>query len=587
MKKTKPSLSRSRRKYIIELVGRYWTRLALAAGCMIVVAGANGSMALLVKPVMDDIFIAKNREMLLLIPGLAVLVFLLKGLGSYGSEYLMNYIGEKIIRHFRNALYEKILDLPIAFIHREKTGALMSRITNDVNIVKGMVSTAVINIFRDFFSVIAFLGVIFYRDWQLACGAFLVLPLAFYPILVFGRRVRRYSTGSQETMADLNSFLHETFSGTKIIKIFSLEAFEKRRFQEKTQELFRLEMKKVVAKALSSPVMEFLGGLGIAFIIWFGGMRVINGTSTAGTFFSFLTAVMMLYDPVKKLAKLNNTIQEGVAAASRIFDILEQEQTIQEKSNPKILKGKTLDVAFENVSFAYGPGQEPALKNIDLKVAPGEVLALVGMSGGGKTSLANLVPRLYDVSSGQVKIGGKNVQDLSVSSLRAHISIVTQEPILFNESVRENIRYGRMEATDQQIYQAAQAAYAHGFIMGFPQGYDTVIGELGSRLSGGEKQRICIARALIKDAPILILDEATSALDSQAEQVVQKALENLMKGRTSFVIAHRLSTIDYASRVILLKNGTIAEQGTHQELMALKGAYFELVSLQAAKTAKP
>ncbi len=580
------SLSKSRQRVIFTLVSRYWKRLAFAAVCMVVVAGANGAMALLVKPVMDDIFIGKNKEMLLLIPGLAILVFLLKGLGSYGSEYLMNYIGEKIIRYFRDSLYEKITDLPIAFIHKEKTGALMSRITNDVNIVKGMVSTAVINIFRDSFSVIAFLGVIFYRDWQLACGAFLVLPLAFYPILIFGRRVRRYSTGSQETMADLNSFLHETFSGAKIIKIFSLEAFEKKRFKEKTQELFRLEMKKVVAKALSSPIMEFLGGLGIAFIIWFGGMRVINGTSTPGIFFSFLTAVMMLYDPVKKLSGLNNTIQEGVAAASRIFDILEQEETISEKQNPQILKGSAFDLEFDDVSFSYGADETPALKNINLRVSPGEVLALVGMSGGGKTSLVNLIPRLYDVSSGRILIDGRDVRDLSVKSLRDHISIVTQEPILFNESVRDNIRYGRMDATDEQIEKAAKAAFAHEFILGFPRGYDTVIGELGSRLSGGEKQRICIARALIKDAPVLILDEATSALDSQAEQLVQRALENLMKGRTSFVIAHRLSTIDYASRVILLKNGSIAEQGTHQELMALKGAYYNLQSMQGSKTGK-
>ena len=580
------SLSKSRQRVIFTLVSRYWKRLAFAAVCMVVVAGANGAMALLVKPVMDDIFIGKNKEMLLLIPGLAILVFLLKGLGSYGSEYLMNYIGEKIIRYFRDSLYEKITDLPIAFIHKEKTGALMSRITNDVNIVKGMVSTAVINIFRDSFSVIAFLGVIFYRDWQLACGAFLVLPLAFYPILIFGRRVRRYSTGSQETMADLNSFLHETFSGAKIIKIFSLEAFEKKRFKEKTQELFRLEMKKVVAKALSSPIMEFLGGLGIAFIIWFGGMRVINGTSTPGIFFSFLTAVMMLYDPVKKLSGLNNTIQEGVAAASRIFDILEQEETISEKQNPQILKGSAFDLEFDDVSFSYGADETTALKNINLRVAPGEVLALVGMSGGGKTSLVNLIPRLYDVSSGRILIDGRDVRDLSVKSLRDQISIVTQEPILFNESVRDNIRYGRMDATDEQIEKAAKAAFAHEFILGFPRGYDTVIGELGSRLSGGEKQRICIARALIKDAPVLILDEATSALDSQAEQLVQRALENLMKGRTSFVIAHRLSTIDYASRVILLKNGSIAEQGTHQELMALKGAYYNLQSMQGSKTGK-
>ena len=582
MEKRHPGLSGSRRKKILELVLTYRIQLVTASLCMVVVAAANGAMAFLVKPVIDDIFVARDREMLILIPGLAVLVFLLKGLGTFGSEYLMNHIGERIIRYFRNALYERITDLPLAFMHKEKTGALMSRITNDVNIVKGMVSTAVINIFRDFFSIIAFLFVIFYRDWQLACGAFVVLPLAFYPILVFGRKVRTLSTGTQETMAELNTFLHETFTGSKIIKIFNLQAFEKQRFREKTGHLFRLEMKKVVVKALSSPVMEFLGGLGIAFIIWFGGLRVINGTSTPGIFFSFLTAVMMLYDPVKKVSKLNNTIQEGAAAASRIFDVLEEEQTIKQKPDPLVLNNRTLDVAFEDVWFSYGYGETPALKNISLTAAPGEVLALVGMSGGGKTSLVNLIPRLYDVTAGRVTVGGKDVRDLSITSLREHISIVTQEPILFNETVRDNIRYGRMDATDAQIEAAAKSAYAHDFITGFPKGYDTLIGELGSRLSGGEKQRICIARALIKDAPVLILDEATSALDSQAEQVVQKALENLMKGRTSFVIAHRLSTIDYASRIVLLKNGTIAEQGTREQLMACKGMFYTLSTLQAA-----
>ena len=581
MEKKNPTLSRERRKKIITLVSAYKSRLLLAALCMIMVACTSGAMALLVKPVMDDIFINQNRDMLLMIPGIAILVFFLKGLGSYGSEYLMNYIGENIIRFFRDSLYEKITDLPIAFIHKEKTGALMSRITNDVNIVKGMVSTAVINIFRDFFSILAFLFVIFYRDWQLALGAFIVLPLAFYPIVLFGRRVRRFSTGTQETMADLNSFLHETFVGSKIIKIFNLQNFEKKRFKEKTEKLFYFEMKKVMAKALSSPVMEFLGGLGIAFIIWFGGLRVINGTSTPGTFFSFLTAVMMLYDPVKKLSQLNNTIQEGVASARRIFDVLEEESAIIEKENPEILEGNSFDIEFNGVSFAYNESEAPALNTIDLKVLPGEILALVGMSGGGKTSLVNLVPRLYDVTKGSLSIAGKNIKDLSIKSLRDHISIVTQEPILFNESVKDNIRYGKMDATDLEIEKAAKAAFAYDFIQRFPKSFDTVIGELGSRLSGGEKQRICIARALIKDAPILILDEATSALDSQSERIVQKALENLMKGRTSFVIAHRLSTIDYASRIILLKNGSIKEEGTHDELMALEGDYFRLQTMQA------
>ena len=583
MKSKKARLSKERRQKIIRMVFVHWKRIALAALCMVVVAGANGTMALLVKPVLDDIFIAKDSTKLLLIPGLAVLVFFLKGVGSYGSEYLMNHVGQHIIRDFRDSLYEKIMNLPIAYIHKEKTGALMSRITNDVNIIKGMVSTAVISLFRDSFSVVAFLFVIFYRDWQLALGAFIVLPVAFYPIVLFGKRIRKFSTGSQETMADLNAFLHETFSGAKIVKIFNLQSFETDRFKEKTRELFRLEMKKVMTRALSSPVMEFLGGIGIAFVIWFGGMRVVNGTSTPGVFFSFLTAVMMLYDPVKKLSKLNNTIQEGVAAASRVFDVLETQNDVVDKPDALPLKASSCEVVFDNVSFAYGPEEPLALKNINLKAAPGETLALVGMSGGGKTSLVNLIPRLYDVAEGGVFVGGHDVRGLTIASLRDHISIVTQEPILFNETVRDNIRYGKMGADDNAVEAAAKAAFAHDFICGFPKGYDTVIGELGSRLSGGEKQRICIARALLKNAPVLILDEATSALDSQAEKVVQKALENLMEGRTSFVIAHRLSTIDYASRIIVLENGTIVEQGVHDNLMAAKGFYYKLQSMQTSK----
>ena len=583
MKNQNSNLIKERQNKIIKLVFLYWKRLLFAALCMVVVAIANGAMAFLVKPVLDDIFINKNKEMLLLIPGLAIFIFLVKGLGSYGSEYLMNYIGEKIIQFFRNSLYEKIIDLPISFIHKEKTGALMSRITNDVNIVKGMVSTAVINIFRDFFSTIAFLFVIFYQDWKLACGAFIVLPIAFYPIVLFGRLIRKFSTGSQETMADLNAFLHETFTGIKIIKIFNLQAFEKKRFEQKTLILFMLEMKKIVIRALSSPMMEFLGGLGISFIIWFGGLRVIQGVSTPGTFFSFLTAVMMLYDPVRKLSGLNNTIQEGFAAATRIFDVLEKKDIIQDIKNPKILEGRSFEIEFENVCFSYDTTKEYALKDINLKVTPGEVLALVGMSGGGKTSLVNLIPRLYDAIKGKVMIQGEDIKNYSIKSLRDNISIVTQEPILFNESVKNNIGYGKKGASDEQIKAAAKAAFAYDFIKNFSNGFDTIIGELGSRLSGGEKQRICIARALLKDAPILILDEATSALDSEAEKIVQKALKNLMKGRTSFVIAHRLSTIEYASRIIVLKNGSLIEQGTHDELMDERKEYYKFYIMQTTK----
>lgn len=571
-----------RQQEVLEVILSYWKRLLVAVFCMIVVAACTSLSAYLVKPMLDDIFIKQDRAMLLLLPGIAIAVFLLKGLGTYGQQYLMSYVGESVIKYYRNMLYQRIIDLPMSFFQKEKTGVLMARITNDVNILKGMVSNAVTNVLRDVFTILGLVCVIFYMDWKLAMGAFLVLPAAFYPIVVFGRKVRRFSTGTQEAMADINAFLHETFSGSKIVKIFTMEELEKERFERKTEKLFGVEMKKVMFKALSSPVMEFLGGIGIAFIIWFGGSRVISGESTPGTFFSFFTAVMMLYAPVKKLSKLNNTVQEGLAAVTRIYDILEEPPEIMEKESPQDLDRSVFDVRFEKVDFSYKSDEPPVLKDIDIHVEPGDVLALVGMSGGGKTSLVNLIPRFYESTEGRVLVGGRDVKDLSVKSLRRHISIVTQEPILFNESVKDNIRYGRLDATDAEIEEAARAAYAYNFVKSFPKGFDTVIGELGNRLSGGEKQRICIARALLKDAPVLILDEATSALDAESEQVVQKALANLMKGRTTFVIAHRLSTVAHANRVILLKNGRIVEQGTHDQLMDKMGEYYKLQRMQSS-----
>ncbi|MBF0230761.1 MAG: ATP-binding cassette domain-containing protein [Desulfamplus sp.] len=576
--------NRERYKSLFQVIWQHWQKLFFAMICMVVVAASTAASAYLVKPMLDDIFVNKDSNGLLFIPVAAITVFLLKGVATYGQNYLMSYVGEQVIKSFRNRLYENIVNLPLAFFNKEKTGVLMSRITNDVNIVKGMVSSAVTSLLRDFFTVIGLICVIFYMDWKLAVWAFLVLPVAFYPIIAFGRRVRRFSTGCQEAMAEINVFLHETFSGIKVVKIFTMESYEKERFKEKTDTLFRLEMKSVVAKSLSSPIMEFLGGVGIAFIIWFGGSRVISGVSTTGTFFSFLTAVMMLYDPVKKLTNLNNTVQEGIAAITRIYDIIEQKPEIARPETGRTVEQNRMEITFDKVFFRYINDQDSnndkdnswALRDINLSVQTGEVVALVGMSGGGKTSLVNLIPRFYDITEGRITIGGEDIRDIPLSSLRSKISIVTQEPILFNESIRDNIRYGRLDASDHDIEEAARFAYAHDFITVFPKGYDTVIGELGNRLSGGEKQRICIARALIKDAPILILDEATSALDVEAEKIVQKALANLMKGRTTFVIAHRLSTIAHANKIILINKGEIVESGTHAELMAMGGEYFKM-----------
>ncbi|MCK5543280.1 MAG: ATP-binding cassette domain-containing protein [Desulfobacterales bacterium] len=575
-----------RQKHLFDMVVVYWRWFIIGMVCSVVGAAAAGAVAYLVKPLLDDIFVKKDATMLYFLPGLIVLVSLIKGLASYGREYFMKYIGLSVIRDIRDLLYTKIIELPLQFFHKEKVGALMSRITYDTETVKEVVSSAIAEAISDVLTLIALISVVIYRDWQLALGTFLIMPIAFYPIVKLGRRIRKFSIGVQETMADLNSFLLETFSGIKIVKVFTKEPYEKKRFSNTNDTYLKLGMKRVRAQALSSPIMETLGGIAVAFVVWIGGFRVIEGSSTPGTFFSFLTAVVMMYGPVRKLSKLYGNIQPGIAAMNRIYDVLEEESKIIESENPVLLEGSNFGVEFKDVQFEYNNEDGSVLKNINLSVEPGEVLALVGMSGGGKTSLVNLVPRFFDIFKGDILIGNKNLKDLSIKSLREHISIVTQEPILFNETVRDNIRYGKADASDEEIANAAKSAFAYDFVQGFPKGFETSIGELGNRLSGGEKQRICIARALIKNAPILILDEATSALDAEAEKVVQKALGNLMKDRTTFVIAHRLSTIEYADRVILLKNGEIAEQGTHDSLMEQRGEYFKLQTMQNSKGEK-
>ncbi len=569
---------RERHYRLLGMVKDNWGKMITAMICLLAMAATEAGIPFLMKPVIDDIFIKKDLEMLKLIPLAVILLYVVRGVAMYGQEYLMNYVGEDIIRKLRNQLYSRIQDLSLAFFHREKTGTLMSRITNDVHIIKTMVSTAVTGSVRDVFTLVGLTGVIFYRDWKLALLAMVVLPIAFYPIVEFGRRIRKVSTGRQEAMAEMTSFLHETLAGNKIVKAFGAESYEKQRLNAKSKRLFKFEMKSVKYRSLTSPVMEFLGGLGGAGVIWYGGYKVITGASTPGTFFSFLAAVILLYGPVKKLAKVNTRIQEGMAAADRVFDIIEMESDIVEPEHPRTLKAGNHSVTFESVHFRYE--EDMVLKGIDLEVASGEIVALVGMSGGGKTSLVNLIPRFYDATLGAICIDGIDIRDVSVDALRQHIAIVTQEPILFNDTVRNNIAYGSRDASAEAVENAARAAYSYDFIQGFPKKFETVIGELGGRLSGGEKQRICIARALLKDAPILILDEATSALDAESETLVQKALENLMKGRTTFVIAHRLSTVSFASRIIVLVGGEIVEQGTRDALLGQMGVFYKLHQMQ-------
>ncbi len=563
---------------ILRLVKSQWLHLVLAMLCMIVVAGLTAATAYLVKPVLDEIFFKKDLTMLRLLPFAIIMVYAFNGVFDFGQAYLMNYVGHSIIKRLRDQLYGHIQVLPLSFFHKHATGLLMARITNDVNIVKAMVSEAVTGVLKDVLTIIGLLFVIFSRDWKLAFIAVTVLPAAVMPLVRFGRRARRLSTRRQESMSHITSLLHETFTGTRIVKAFGMEPYENMRFFERTARLFKYEMKGVAVRNMSSAVMELLGAIGIALIIWYGGYKVINGTATPGTFFSFMAALIMLYKPIKSLSKLYNVIQEGLAAAIRIYAVLDTHSDIVEREKAVELQCKRHPVLFENVSFKYE--HQIVLRNINLQVKAGEILALVGMSGGGKTTLVNLIPRFYDVTEGAVLIDGHDVRNVTLASLRSQIGIVTQDPILFNDTIRNNIAYGSLGASESDIVAAAKAAYAYDFIKGLPEEFNTAVGEKGVRLSGGEKQRICIARALLKNAPILILDEATSSLDSEAELAVQRALDNLMKGRTTFVIAHRLSTIRHADRIIVIVSGRIVEEGRHEELLALRGEYWKLHEMQ-------
>jgi subfamily B ATP-binding cassette protein MsbA len=565
---------------LLELVKPYWHWLAIAMVCMLGVAATTAASAYLIKPVLDDVFINKKAGMLKFLSIVVLLVFLIKGLSSWGHTYLMSYVGQSIVTRLRQQLYDHLQRLSLSFFDRIPTGLLMSRITNDVNLIQGAVSNAVTGLLKDFFSIIGLMVVIFYRDWKLALMAMLVLPVAFFPIVKFGRMLRRISTKSQESIGDISVILHETISGNRIVKAFGMEQYEKERFSKENIKYFRYLMKSISVNALSSPLMEFLGGVGIVFIIWYGGYNVIRGVSTPGNFFSFLAALLMLYEPVKRLSGMNNIIQQGLAGAQRVYDILDTPPEIEDRADALDLRPIQDKLELRSVQFSYE--NQPVLDDINLQIAAGEIIAIVGVSGAGKSTLVDLIPRFYELTDGAVLIDDMDIRDVKVASLRDQIGMVTQQTILFNDTVRNNIAYGDIRKSNEEIVTAAKAANAHDFIMKMEQGYDTIIGEQGVRLSGGQRQRLCIARALLKNAPILILDEATSSLDSEAELEVQKALETLMVGRTTLVIAHRLSTIQNADRIVVLADGRIVEEGQHDELLKADGEYRRLYDLQFA-----
>ncbi len=578
--KAKPHSDSQLYKLMLERVKPYWVRLAFAMGLMLIVAATNGALAFIVKNVVNDILVKPDAAMMYLVPIGIVVIYIFKGTAGYGQNVIMQWVGQRIITQYRIDLYAHLQRLSMGYYDRTPTGQLMSRITNDVNMIQGSVSSVVTGVLRDVFTVFALMGVVIYRDWFLAIFALGVFPLVIFPIVKLGRRLRKISTHSQETMADVSVLLHETISGARIVKGFCREDYEAERFAKHAWRLFTLRVKDVSTRAISHPLMEFLGGIAMAGIMIYGGHRIQSGAITPGDLMSFLAALMMLYEPVKKISSLNMEIQNGLAAATRVYQLLDEPVEVVEQPGAQELAPPKDKIEFSDVSFSYTPGGEMVLKGIDLTVPVGQVLALVGTSGGGKTTMVNLLPRFYEATQGAILFDGLDIREVTLHSLRSQISIVTQQTILFNDTVRANICYGRPDATEDEVRAAAQAAYALDFIEQMSQGFDTVIGEGGVLLSGGQRQRLSIARAILADRPVLILDEATSSLDTESELFVQKALENLMRGRTTFVIAHRLSTVQRADRILVIADGHIVEDGRHEELVAKGGVYHRLHNMQ-------
>lgn len=564
---------------VFEILKPFKVKLGIAIIAMITVSAMTGVQAKLVKDLLDKIFLEKNDFFLNLLPLIVILVFGLKSISYYTYSFILEVVGQTVIRDLRIRLFTHIHSQPLSFFSAMPTGTLISRIISDITLMQQAVSNALVNIIRDFFQVIILLAYVFYTDWKMAMFTFIILPIAGYPIVKFGRLFRRYSTRSQEETANVSNMLYETITGNRIIKAFCKEQYESGRFKNQIGKLFSVTIAEGKFRCIQHPIMEMIGGIAFAFILWYGGKQVIAGESTVGTFFSFLTALMLAYDPIKGISRINSTIQQGMAAANRVFTLLDIEPEITDAEDAIELPPFQSSIAFKNLSFSY-KDEEKVLHDINLEVRAGEALAIVGPSGGGKTTLTNLIPRFLEVTKGEICIDDTNIKTCTLASLRSQIGMVTQQTILFNDTVKNNIAYGNLEASEEQIFNAAQAAHASSFIEGLPKGFDTIIGEGGSRLSGGERQRISIARAILKNAPILILDEATSALDTESEREVQKALENLMKDRTTLVIAHRLSTIKNAHRIIVIKDGRIVEEGTHEALLALHGEYELLHNIQ-------
>jgi subfamily B ATP-binding cassette protein MsbA len=565
---------------IIRYLRDYRLRLIGAFVCSAGVAGLSAVYAWLVQPVLDGIFIDRDRDLLLILP-LAVLgVALLKALFAYGQSYLMSYVGHWLVSDVRQQLFVHIVRLPVRFHDANTSGRLMARVISDVNEMANAIPSVLKDIFQQGLTFVAMMAVVFYQNWKLATIVLVVLPLSSLVLVRVGRRIRKLSKRGQESIGKMASVLKEAFSGIKIVKAYGQEEKEAQRFSVTNQSFRSAKIKSSQTSAMSSPLLEVIGVCGVAFIIWYGGGLVIAGEMKPGEFFSFLAAMFMAYAPVRKMSGANESVQRALAGAQRVFHVLDLDSELAKDSGKKSLPPITHNLEFSGVEFVYEGADEPALHDIHLTVNVGEVVAFVGASGSGKTTLVSLVPRFYRPTKGSVKIDGEDIRLVDRSSLRRQIGIVSQETVLFDDTIRNNIAYGRPDAAEEAIIEASRAAYAWEFIERLPHKLDTLVGENGLKLSGGQRQRLAIARAILRNPPILILDEATSSLDSESEKLVQKALANLVKARTTFIIAHRLSTVQHADRIVVMNRGRIEEIGTHVELLQQGGLYTRLYHTQ-------
>ena len=564
---------------LMNYIRPYVKHLAFAIVCIVLAAAANLYVPWIIKDMIDKVLMERDMAMLNLIAVGIVVVFFFRGIFYYGQSYLVSFVGQRVVIDIREALFEKFQRMPLAYFDRQQTGAVMSYVTNDVQALQNALVDKLIEFVTEASILIGSIVLMFYLDWKLTLITLITVPLVGQAMNIFGKKLKKSGIVIQERLADINSLLQESISAVRVVKSFVRERHEIARFHRQNELNFQAEMKNVQLTSLLTPTVEFLAAITVTFILWIGGYEVVQGDLTAGALVAFLTYAVNLANPVKRISRIYGTVQRAMAAADRVFDVIDMEETIHDKEGAVPLPEIEGRVAVKDVSFSYKEGA-PALSHVSLEASPGQLIAFVGPSGAGKSTIANLIPRFYEVNEGVIEIDGHDVRDVTLDSLREQIGIVPQETMLFSSSVRENIRYGRLDATDEEIEEAARAANAEEFILQLPEGYETKIGERGLNLSGGQRQRIAIARAILKNPRILILDEATSALDTESEKIVQAALDKLMVGRTSFAIAHRLSTIFNADCIYVIDGGHIVEQGTHEELLAAGGLYSTLYNIQ-------